>query len=56
MPTTRRFRISEANSGLERCHQRRTVLLLISTPRSWSRSSTFRSHRENRKYFMNAGG
>lgn len=48
MPSIRRFRISAANIGPNRRHQTRTVSWLISMPRSWSRSSTFRSESGNR--------
>ena len=54
MPSIRRFRISEANIGPNRCHKNRTVSWLISTPRSCSRSSTFLSESGNLTYNMTA--
>ena len=50
MPSTRRLRISDANSGPNRCHQDRTVSWLMSMPRSCSKSSTFRSDNGSRMY------
>jgi len=43
----RRFLISAANLGPNLFHQARTVSGLISTPRSWSKSSTSRSESGN---------
>ena len=53
-PSIRLFRISEANMGPNLCHQYRTVSWLISTPRSCSRSSTFRSDNGKRTYSITA--
>jgi hypothetical protein len=46
--------ISAANLGPNRFHQARTVSWLISTPRSWSKSSTCRSESGNRTYIITA--
>ena len=53
-PSTRRFRISEANIGPNRFHQKRTVSWQMSMPRSCSRSSTLRSDSGNRMYIITA--
>ena len=53
-PLTRFRRISAANTGPKRNHQERTVSRLTSTPRSWSRSPTFRSDKGNRTYIITA--
>lgn len=45
---------TSANNGPNRCHQNRMVSWLTSTPRSCSRSSTFRSESGNRKYNITA--
>lgn len=50
----RRFRISAANVGPNRCHQQRTALWLTSIPRSCSKSSTLRSDSGKRMYIMTA--
>ena len=53
-PWIRRFRISAAKIGPDRCHQKRTVSWQISMPRSCSRSSTFRSDGGKRMYIITA--
>ncbi len=47
-------RISAANTGPKRFHQKRTDSWLISIPRSCSKSSTFRSDSGNRTYIITA--
>ena len=49
---TRRLRISAANIGPNRFHQKRTVSWQISIPRSNSRSSTWRSDNGYRTYII----
>ena len=53
MRSTRLPRISAANSGPKRFHQKRTVSWQISMPRSASRSSTFRSDYPYLTYLIN---
>lgn len=52
--STRPFRTSDANFGPDWSHQNRTVSWLMSTPRTWSRSSRFRSKSGNRTYNITA--
>src|SRR6516162_8861927 len=52
MRATRRLRISAANMGPNRFHQKRTVSWLISIPRSAKRSSTLRSESGYLTYIM----
>ena len=52
MALTRWRRMSDANSGPNRFHQKRIVSWQTSMPRSNSRSSTFRRESGNRTYIM----
>jgi len=49
------FMAARAIRGPNRHHQNRTVAWLMSTPRSWSRSSTLRSDSRKRIYIIAAG-